>query len=155
MPRDADVQRARVVDPSRWVSLAAGLVLLVGGAIGVVRSGIGRFPAGPTVEVWGLELTPLLAILTLLLGAFFCVAAADPSRAASTFTATFGLLGGATLAIVGDDLPAQLLSSPRLGWTCVVLSTIVLVSDLTVPAFRVRAPRAGVPTATDDVAPRR
>ncbi|QGG95721.1 hypothetical protein [Actinomarinicola tropica] len=131
----------RVVDPSRWVSLAVGLVVLLGGAVAVVRVGIGRFPSGPAVDVWGLRFTPLLAVVVLLLGAFFCVAAADPSRAASTFTATFGILGGLAVALIDDDLPAQMLSTPRLGWTCVGLSAVVLVSDLTLPALAVGRPR--------------
>lgn len=147
----------RVVDPTRWVSLVVGALVLGTGATAVVRTGIGRFPSGPGVDVVGFRFTPLLAVVVLLLGAFFCVAAADRSRAASTFTATFGVLGGLAVALVDQDLPPQMLSTPRLGWTCVAFSAVVLVADLTIPAFEIRRGAGAIPSvaAEDHGASRR
>jgi hypothetical protein len=135
--RESVVDRRVSVDKRTWspaqlVAGAVGLFLVVVGAVALLRGGVETFTS-PTSTVLGLTHTPLMAMISIVLGGTFLAAAASTLGVRSTLTFLglvslgFGLVvaiePGATTAWFGGGRPLGALymvigaASLIAGWT--------------------------------------
>ena len=140
---DEPVDREQVVratdsyfDPSRLVALAAGLFLVLLGALVLIDTGWADFPSSPVTTVFGFTQTPLLGVIDIGVGLLLLIGAADWDRSVAIFTGALMLMGGIILLVAGDRLPASLQANDGYGWMAVIVGGLVLVVALMFSSVR-------------------
>jgi hypothetical protein len=90
----------RVWSPAQLVAAALGLFLIVLGAVSLLRSGVETLTS-PTATVLGFSQTPLMALISIVMGALFLRAAASTLgvRGSLTFLGLLSLGFGLIVAI--------------------------------------------------------
>jgi hypothetical protein len=129
------------MDPSRIVSMIAGIGMLVLGVIVLLDTGFDGFPDQPVTEVAGLEHTPLLGVIDIGFGVLLLAGAAAWSRALSTFTAALMVAAGLVVVFATEDLPDEVATTSDYGWVLVIVGAIVMVIDFAVPSVGRRRQR--------------
>lgn len=124
----------RVWSPAQFVAGAIGLFLVVLGAVALLRSGFDTLTS-PTATVLGYEHTPLMAIISIALGAMFLGAAASTLgvRGTLTFLGLLALGFGLVMAIEPDRMSQWLAGGTSLGVLYIVIGGASLVAGWASP----------------------
>jgi hypothetical protein len=126
----------RVWSPAQLVAGAIGLFLIVVGAVALLRSGFETLTS-PTATVLGYQHTPLMAIISIVLGAMFLGAAASTLgvRGTLTFLGLLSLGFGLVMAIEPDRMSQWLAGGSPLGVLYVVIGAASLVAGWASPTI--------------------
>ena len=94
---------------SQAIAMAVGIFLIVIGAVGLARTGIDSLRA-PTTEVFGMSMTPLLAIIEVGVGILFLIAAIGRllARDLDVFLGALMMAAGIIVLIQPDVLQSWL-----------------------------------------------
>lgn len=135
---------------SQVFAVAFGVFYIVLGAVGLARGGVDSMTA-PRVELMGLSMTPMLALIHLAMG--IIALAAGASRSSSRGVSTF--LGAALIAL---GVIALIQPIPELGWTAangvayLISGGLAIAIAALTPALQISERRVIVDDTTDQVA---
>jgi hypothetical protein len=126
----------RVWSPAQFVAGGIGLFLIVLGAVALLRSGFETLTA-PTATVLGYEHTPLMAMISIVLGVMFLGAAASTLgvRGTLTFLGLLSLGFGLVMAIEPDRTSQWLAGGSSLGLLYAVIGGASLVAGWASPTI--------------------
>ncbi|MGH9085963.1 MAG: hypothetical protein ACRDYW_10955 [Acidimicrobiales bacterium] len=149
--RDTPVDRDTTVRERTWtfapgqvVSLAAGVGLVVVGAIALLRAGVGEPLASPTVEVLTYSHTAWLGLAEIGLGALLVLAGTGAwGRPLSVLLGAATVSAGILVLVEPGQMPEELGLEKSYGWPLVILGAVVALAAMTLPVWRRR-------TLTDD-----
>ena len=143
--RDTTVrERTWTFAPGQVVSLAAGVALVVVGAIALMRAGVGEPLASPTVNVLTYSHTAWLGLAEIGLGALLILAGTGAwGRPLSVLLGAATVCAGVLVLVEPDQMPDELGLEKNYGWPLVALGAVVALAAMTLPVWRRR-------TLTDD-----
>lgn len=129
----------RVWSPAQFVAGAIGLFLVVMGAVALLRSGFETFTS-PTSTVLGFTHTPLMAIISIVLGAMFLAAAASTLgvRGTLTFVGLLALGFGLVMAIEPGQMSEWLGGGQSMGVLYAIIGGVSLIAGWASPTIAQR-----------------
>jgi hypothetical protein len=129
----------RVWSPAQFVAGAIGLFLVVLGAVALLRSGFETMTS-PTATVLGYTHTPLMAIISIVMGAMFLAAAASTLgvRGTLTFLGLLSLGFGLVMAIEPGQTSSWLGGGTSLGVLYAIIGGVSLVAGWASPTIMQR-----------------
>lgn len=143
--RDTTVrERTWTFAPGQVVSLAAGVALVVVGAIALMRAGVGEPLASPTVDVLTYSHTAWLGLAEIGLGALLILAGTGAwGRPLSVLLGAATVSAGVLVLAEPGQMPEELGLEKAYGWPLVILGAVVALAAMALPVWRRR-------TLTDD-----
>jgi hypothetical protein len=149
--RDTDIDRDTTVRERTWtfapgqvISLAAGVGLVVVGAIALMRAGVGEPLASPTVDVLTYSHTAWLGLAEVGLGALLILAGTGAwGRPLSVLLGAATVCAGVLVLVEPGQMPEELGLEKDYGWPLVILGAVVALAAMALPVWRRR-------TLTDD-----
>lgn len=128
----------RMWSPAQLIAGAIGLLLVVVGAVVVLRSGVDSF-TGSTVNVVGFEHTTLMGIIHIGAGLMFLgAAAALGGRGSLTFISLAALAFGLVVVIEPGSMGEWVGGAPDIGWPYVVIGAVSLLAAWASPTIMQR-----------------
>ena len=122
--------------PWQLVALAAGLALIVVGAIALIRAGVDRSLDFPVVNVLNYTHTALLGLCELAAGLTLLLAAMSSYRRPLAIVAgALLVVAGAIILIEPSSIPDELGTEKDFGWPLAIGGGIVLLASLVMPTF--------------------
>lgn len=112
--------------------LVGGILVLVG-AIAVLRAGLGGSWERPVVGVAGLSHTALLGVLEIAAGVLVALAGLTDTRASVLLCGTALAVGGVIITADSDELGRQLAVTTAHGWWVMALAAVLLLAVLVTP----------------------
>jgi hypothetical protein len=133
------VTRERVWSPAQLIVLAAGVVLIVLGAIALIRGDLSGEITEPRVEVLGFEHTPLLGLLELGAGVLLVLSGLTIAARATALLLGILLVIGGVLILVGVNwVEENLTTDTGFGWIPIIVGGVVVLALMLVPEIHSR-----------------
>ena len=108
---------------------AAGVFLVVFGAIGAGRAGFGDQLGERSTEVLGITITTVLSLAAIGAGLVLLLAALTPAgRGTGGVIGVLLLVGGIILAAGSDELLADLHTETSLGWLAIIVGAVAVIA---------------------------
>lgn len=126
---------SRRISPVSILSIVAGALLVIVGAVALLRSDLHGSLSDPMVKVAGLTHTPLLGLIEIGIGIILMLGGADRSRSTVVFMGSALVVFGIILVIQSESLRDELGVTAAHGWWAIVIGAALLIGAAMLPTF--------------------
>ena len=126
---------SRRISPVSILSIIAGALFIIVGAVALLRGDLSGSLSDPVVKVAGLTHTPLLGLIEIGIGVILMLGGADRSRATVIFMGSVLVVLGIIVVIENDSLRERLAVTAAHGWWAIFIGAILLIGAAMLPTI--------------------